>query len=232
MRSTGSGLSFQVEELIAGGTLFLSQMLGSSSTFSQPVSLIFDYHPDNLPHLDLQNLVIRRYDPISTTWQDLPTSINSLTNQASTSTTEPGDFDLQAPLRCFEDNSEPDDIYNAAHPLSIANPISAIFDIQTDQDWYFFYADQGVRYVIQTSHLNGGVNAVMELYSTDGKTMIEQVGSQGGQDNPHTIWTASTTGKYFIRLLPGQASAIGCTASYQVSLGLSPDRFFPLIITR
>ena len=103
-------------------------------------------------------------------------------------------------------NSQSDDYGGTpgnAYPISIdGEPLSGSNESAGDTDWFYINAESSRVYVIETFDLSpvGYSDTVLELYDTDGETLIIK-NYQGGSQlyASKIIWAFETAGKYYIK---------------------------------
>lgn len=198
LRSVGHSFWLRVLEWLTGSGLRASANVTSMS-FSQPIALTVTYGIAETRHLDTTRLVVYRWDESGGSWLALPSTIDLGLRQVAAQTTEMGEFDLQAPLLCSADSTEPDDNYDTALTLSTDGvPVSRLFDIADDEDWFRFTATAGKTYELSTSGLGTGVDTILELYDLDGITLLVFDDNSGGGMASRLEWQAPLTGTYFL----------------------------------
>ncbi len=231
-------------QLRTAGRSFLLQILewlGSSGSnsmspaaplgFSQPVTITASYSVTSTQHLNLNQLAMYRWSNTSSTWVGLTSTVNISNNQVTAQTTDIGSFDLQAPLLCLADSSEPDDTVEAAKTIPTdGTQISRLFDIADDEDWGRFNAMAGMKYVIQTSNLAAGVDTMVQLYDINGANVLATNDNYGGTLASRIDWIAPQDGTYFIRVSRTASSAYGCNATYKLSVTQMNQLYLPLIL--
>jgi len=218
LRSVGHSFWLRVLEWLTGSGLRASANVTSMS-FSQPIALTVTYGIAETRHLDTTRLVVYRWDESGGSWLALPSTIDLGLRQVAAQTTEMGEFDLQAPLLCSADSTEPDDNYDTALTLSTDGvPVSRLFDIADDEDWFRFTATAGKTYELSTSGLGTGVDTILELYDLDGITLLVFDDNSGGGMASRLEWQAPLTGTYFLRVIPSSGSVTGCDATYHLSI--------------
>jgi hypothetical protein len=91
-----------------------------------------------------------------------------------------------------------------------------------DEDYYSFQALANQEYVGETSNLWSDGNTVLQIYSTDGTTLVASNDNQAsGDDTSKVTWTAPADGIYFVRIY--HATDWGVYGSYNLTLiGASP----------
>ena len=124
-----------------------------------------------------------------------------------------------------EDAYEPDNHFTtAAWRPTEGQPITRSFETTADKDWISFDAVAGRTYTITTSHLGGAVDTVLQLYDTDGKTLIDENDDYlADSDASQIVWTAAQNGKYFARITHfdptyDPAAALVCGNDYRVAV--------------
>ena len=189
-----------------------------------------DYDPAQLKHLDLTNLALYQWDDLANNWNALASTIDSVNHTVTAQTTNVGNFSLQAPLVCPADTLEPNDNYDASSLLQTAGTsLSNLFDIATDEDWFKFDATAGTSYEIKTTNLAAGVDTVLEIYDTDGVTMLATDNNSGGGKASLLLWQAPADGTYYVRVRQAAGSAYGCSASYDIVNKIMHRIYLPLV---
>jgi len=155
-------------------------------------------------------------------WHPLTTTVDTANHIVTAQAQDLGDFDLQAPLLCPADDLELDDSYYAAKAISTdGTPVSRLFDIAEDEDWFRLEAVAGTDYIIQTDNLTTGVDTVVEIYDLDGLTLLASDDNSGGGAASKLEWQAPLDGIYFLRVAQASGSAYGCDAAYEFSVSQS-----------
>ncbi|MGC1376745.1 MAG: peptidoglycan DD-metalloendopeptidase family protein [Anaerolineales bacterium] len=220
LRSTGNSFWMRVLEwLTGGGSSTMRMASASTNSFDLPVTVSVHYDPASMPHLDINQLTINQWDDVGLAWVALPTTLDTVNQQASAQTSQPGNFDLQAPLVCPADTLEPNDHYDGASVVQTnGTPVSNLFDIAQDEDWFQFDAVTGNDYVIQTTNLAAGVDTTLEIYDTDGATLLASDDNSGGGNASSLTWQAPQDGVYFARIVQAPGSSFGCSSTYNFSV--------------
>ncbi|MCP4542818.1 MAG: DUF2341 domain-containing protein [Chloroflexi bacterium] len=97
---------------------------------------------------------------------------------------------------------EPDNLYPQATEISTDGTVQTrTLHRVADKDWVRFYAEAGGIYTITTSHLPSDVDTVLQLYDTDGVSLLEEnddylLGSRASQ----VVWIAPENGWYYARV--------------------------------
>ena len=92
-------------------------------------------------------------------------------------------------------------------------PIPGQINYAEDVDWFQFEAQAGVAYVIETSCLDETCDTFVELYGTDGSTLIA-TDDDGGEGLGSVIrWSASASGTHYVAV---QHFCAEGTGAYQI----------------
>jgi hypothetical protein len=217
-----------LEWLTGGGNSHA--MLEMPAGFTQPFTVTVTYTDTEILHLDENQLAIYHWDA-NNTWKALTTTVNTNQNQAIAQSTEIGSFDLQAPLLCPADSYEPDDSYYSAVAIPTnGTPISRLFDIVQDEDWFRLDAVSGKKYLMRTDNLAEGVDTFLQVYNIDGVTLLASDNNSGGSGASKLEWQAPQNGTYFIRISVVPTSNYGCSAIYQIRITELPQIYLPLVV--
>jgi murein DD-endopeptidase MepM/ murein hydrolase activator NlpD/Tol biopolymer transport system component len=219
LRSTGYSFLMRVWEWLNGDNISSTMKSASTNSFNVPVTVLIHYDSTSMPHLDISQLAINQWDDVNLTWIVLPTTLDIVNQQASAQTSQPGYFDLQAPLVCSADTLEPNDNYDGASITETdGTTVDNRFDIAMDEDWFKFDGIAGMRYLIQTADLGAGVDTVLEVIDLDGITLLATDDNSGGGQASLLIWEAPFDGIYFISVKQASGSAYGCDSSYKIKV--------------
>lgn len=231
LRSTGNSFWMRVLEWLTGGSSPSLMASALTNSFDVPVTVTVHYDPSWVPHLNTNQLIIYQWDDVGLAWIALSTTLDTVNQQASALTSQPGYFDLQAPLICLADTLEPNDNYDGASVVQTDGTlVSNLFDIATDEDWFKFDAVAGTEYAIQTTNLEASVDTVLEIYDSDGVTLLASDDNGGGGKVSRLVWQAPQSGTYFLRVSQAAGSAYGCSATYQISANQVYLIFLPMIL--
>jgi hypothetical protein len=142
-----------------------------------------------------------------------------------------GNFDLQAPLLCSGDTTEPDDSYDSAAVITSSMiSVSRLFDIPEDQDWFRLDLIGGKKHIVRTTVLGPAVDTLVQVYDIDGLTVLAQDDNGGGGQASRIEWQAPRDGTYFVRVSQASGSAYGCNATYELSVEAMKQIYLPLVI--
>ena len=231
LRAIGHTIWLRVLEWLNGPTGVLSgNSVNATTGFPQPVSINIRYGTDETQHLDTSRIGVYMLDETGSSWVALATTVDHSLMEANAEIIDMGIFSLQAPLICPDDDSEPNDTYDAASALTPnGGPHGQLLDIQQDEDWFRLEAVPGFWYTIQTSDLSTGVDTVLELYDQDGTTELAEDDNSGGDLASQLLWEAPLSGTYFVRVSQAAGSASGCDASYKLTAVRHLQTYLPLI---
>jgi len=222
-----------LQGILAGapGSSVSSVARAAEMTVTQPITLTVTYSDTDVLHLDVSQLSLQRWDEGANAWQPLSATL-SLSDRVITATTDTlGNFDLQAPLLCPDDTTEPDDSYDSAVVIT-SSVISAsrLFDIPGDQDWFRLNLIGGKKYIVRTNVLGPAVDTFLEIFDIDGLTVLAQDDDDGGGQASRIEWQAPRDGTYFVRVSQASGSAYGCGATYELGVEAMKQNYLPLII--
>ena len=207
MRSAGKSLWVRFIEWLLPGNVPVSR-LGSDSS---PISVSVDYSASAMAHLDEQQLVLVQWDEVNAQWLVLPTTVDAANNSLIGEATDIGHFDIQAPLICPTDITEPDDdpLGSVALVMGVQSA-ERLFDIPEDEDWFSFEAVTNKQYMLNVETASN-VSAMVELFDADNGTLLSS-----GIDG--LTWTGLADHTYYFRLSPFTSSVVGCSAEYQLTV--------------
>ncbi|MBI5353377.1 MAG: peptidoglycan DD-metalloendopeptidase family protein [Chloroflexi bacterium] len=226
LRSSGNSFWVRVLEWLTGASS-PSQMAKASTnmesaatnSFDLPLTITLQYDSLNMPHLDTSQLTINQWDDVGLAWVALPTTLDTVNQEVSAQASQPGHFDLQAPLVCPADTLEPNDNYDGTSVTQTDGTLANnLFDIASDEDWFKFEATTGNEYVIQTTSLSTSVDTILEIYDTDGVTLLESNDNGGGGNASSLTWQTPQDGLYFARVTQASGSSFGCDSTYYFSV--------------
>lgn len=120
----------------------------------------------------------------------------------------------------FADSYEPDDTASSARTVRTDGTASAGHNIHhpRDYDWFKFRACGGVTYVLQTTNAGGGGDTYLELYDTNGTTVLRQDDDSGDGYASRIEWTAPAGGLYYAKVRHFSPSRAGCDTRYDFTV--------------
>jgi murein DD-endopeptidase MepM/ murein hydrolase activator NlpD len=231
LRFTGQSFLTRILEWLSGSSAIDSKGVrrAAETNFAQPVNMIVNYDPAQLIHLDLTNLALYLWNDLTNTWVALSSTIDSVNHTVTAQTTSVGNFSLQAPLICPADHLEPNDNYDGASLVQTnGKQAYRLFDIAQDEDWFKFDALAGVQYSTQTTNLAAGVDTALEIYDTDGVTLLATDDNSGGGKASLLTWQAPADGTYYVRVKQAAGSTYGCESGYNLDILATYYIYLPL----
>jgi uncharacterized repeat protein (TIGR01451 family) len=121
---------------------------------------------------------------------------------------------------CLGDEYEEDDVWDQAQMLLLGkdNAQSRNF-CDDDQDWIAFSAEMGDVYTITTDALGVRADTFLELYATDGETLLTSTDDYASATNfsSQIVWVAPKDGTYYVRVT-NRAELVGCQCDYEIWL--------------
>ncbi len=137
------------------------------------------------------------------------------------------------------DGYEEDNRWEDAKPIPLdGSPAFHNFDVFADQDWHYFPAQAGTTYTITTFNLVPPTDTVLELYDTDGTTLLVLNDDAASVTNfsskfggtalssglaSQIVWTAPSTGRYYFMVR--DYTAQGHCSTYEVKLEAGPGQY-------
>jgi hypothetical protein len=102
----------------------------------------------------------------------------------------------------------------AAAPLAIGGgPLSGCIETPGDTDYFLFTAVAGRTYRLITTHLSTGMDTLLYLFDSDGRSILAVDDNSGADGGSQIDWTAQRDGVYFVMVRHAQAtSGTGCYA--------------------
>ena len=125
------------------------------------------------------------------------------------------------------DPHEADDAYRQATGLALHNPsLAHNFHVVGDEDWLYFDAEPGHYYEIHAAILGGDADTFVELYASDGTTLLADNGNPGGQPENTIHFAPNDYERYYLRVtnLSGLAT---CDTGYNLYLDSVPGPPLP-----
>ncbi|GIK56874.1 MAG: DUF11 domain-containing protein [Chloroflexi bacterium] len=120
------------------------------------------------------------------------------------------------------DAYEPDNAFTQATAVTLEQAsVDHNFHTLSDSDWLYFDASRAIIYTINTGSQTGRGDTYLELYDTDGATLLAADDNNGAGLNSRLQFTPSVDGRYYLRVsnLSGVAS---CDTVYGVYLDSAP----------
>ncbi len=100
------------------------------------------------------------------------------------------------------DTYEPDDTYDQAGVIILDDPAAQSHNFHSagDQDWVKFFALSGIVYTIEASNVTQDADVVLELYDTDGTTLLGTGDDYGKGREELLEFTSQSDGVYYVRV--------------------------------
>ncbi|MCP4353036.1 MAG: T9SS type A sorting domain-containing protein [Desulfobacterales bacterium] len=106
-----------------------------------------------------------------------------------------------------------DDTHELAKSVTIGTQYESDLYCPDDKDWFKLEAEEGCRhYKVETEK---GNKATVELYDTDGKTVLKSV-ADDGQNAAQLEWVSNQSGSYYVRISSADAEAFGENTAYKL----------------
>ncbi|MEE4356943.1 MAG: S8 family serine peptidase [Desulfococcaceae bacterium] len=119
------------------------------------------------------------------------------------------------PALCAPDTYEPDDAVSQSGLIVLGGlSESHNFHSVTDADWKRFYALSGQTYTVKVSYPGPDCDAVIELYDTDGLTLLKTKDDALAGEGEFLDWACPADGIYYVKIAPYPASSIGENTNY------------------
>lgn len=120
----------------------------------------------------------------------------------------------------FGDSYEPDDTYASAKFARIDGTALANhnFHVAGDYDWFKFHVCAGVQYVIETFNLGYSGDTYLQLYDTNGTTVLREDDDSGDGLASRIEWRAPAGGLYYVKVRHYSPSRVGCDTNYDFKI--------------
>ena len=129
------------------------------------------------------------------------------------------------------DNSPEDsitiDLLSPPKLHNFCNPLTA--DRLYDEDWVDFEAENGHAYLIESYPLAAMTGTILELYSSDGNTLILSTQSETPNGKSRIIWTSDRSGIVYLRVRHSDGAVAGNIVAYQLKVNKFLPSFMPFI---
>ncbi|HAR98653.1 MAG TPA: hypothetical protein DCS11_07150 [Syntrophus sp. (in: bacteria)] len=123
----------------------------------------------------------------------------------------------QASSACPADPYEPDDACADGATLLHGGDIQRHNFCDDAEDWFMFHGAAGRSYTLETLDLCPSADTIMELYDTDGATLLASDDDGGTGNGSKLEWTAPGHGAYHLRVR-NSGGASGPDLGYAISL--------------
>ena len=101
-----------------------------------------------------------------------------------------------------------------------------------DEDWVKFYAKKDQSYVIEVHDVSKNCDPVIEIYESDGKTLLADLYNQpidiwSSGKSEHAQWHCKKSALYYARIRQCVTKIFGCNASYGYDSGYKLSFYVP-----
>jgi hypothetical protein len=121
------------------------------------------------------------------------------------------------PIVLAEDEYEPDDIMVQANPILLGVPQTHSIHEPGDRDWVFFEAVEGQTYIVETSHLQGGMDTIIFLHDEEGEKLAENDDHAGDQTSRIT-WKARSSATLYVVIQDYYGDEVTPEMGYTISV--------------
>ncbi len=128
------------------------------------------------------------------------------------------DFGDKRTCQCTNDASEEDDTFENAKPIQLGRiNLHACNFCDDAVDWLSFTAQAMQTYTVTTWADGQRADTILELYATDGTTMIASNDNSAGTTDFSSalVWEAPSTGVFYLKVT-NRGQLIGCNTEYSV----------------
>ena len=115
---------------------------------------------------------------------------------------------------CNEDSYEPDNTFATAKPITVGAVPQAHTHCLDTTDWVSFATTAGASYMISVTPVGGSANPTVQLYNTDGTTLLQPASGTATTIN----WTAPATATYYLLATDNAAAAKEYTIAVNLAL--------------
>ncbi len=134
------------------------------------------------------------------------------------------------PSSVTADSYEPDDTSAAAKAYT--GPSNHTFHVSSDVDWIKFTVtpqDLGTQFKLRTFALGATNDTLMELYDTDGTTLLLSNDDLApGVYDSQITWAPSVAGTYYVKIMPYSSSSTSNCGAYYSFLITTKEFFLPV----
>ncbi|OQY44097.1 MAG: hypothetical protein B6242_13480 [Anaerolineaceae bacterium 4572_78] len=217
MRSTGYSFSLNLLEWLPNDKDIMQSLM-----LNEPIHISLNYEEKGIRHLDFSKLTFYHRQDSQHAWQALPTNIDPFNFTITAHAYQLGEFDIQAPLLCEGDSSEPDDNYFMARTIAPDGKLHhRRFDIDDDVDWFQFDVDSPGKYTVHVNSSTEWVEASVYIYDLERGVLLTRQENSGFLDLELNLPHAGT---YFVQVSRAEGSMYGCSAKY--TLRVEQNMFF------
>jgi murein DD-endopeptidase MepM/ murein hydrolase activator NlpD len=110
---------------------------------------------------------------------------------------------------------------------NFCNPLRA--DRLDDEDWIKIVVEEREKYLFSSFPLTGMSAAVLELYASDGTTLLASTSSGRLGQSSQLIWTAEQNEQLFLRVRHSNGNIVGNDVLYLLAVNKFKDFYLPLL---
>jgi len=123
----------------------------------------------------------------------------------------------------FPDLFEPNDTFDQATPLQVGDTARRQYtlDRTDDVDWFKFYAQPGFKYELQTPVVGQAIDVKLELYNTDGTTLLKSVDDAPQGEAELLSWRPTAKGFYYLNISDVASSSETCRIDMQYEVQIA-----------
>jgi hypothetical protein len=130
------------------------------------------------------------------------------------------------PPACPDAAFEADNSVAAARLFSPGNTETHAFCLANDQDWIVFQGTAGATYQLETLNLGGGNDTVLDLYQSDGSTLILSNDDSNNSLASLITFTPTTSGSYYLKARHFSGAG-GVTLTYDLRISFTNPNLTP-----
>jgi hypothetical protein len=123
----------------------------------------------------------------------------------------------------FPDLFEPNDTFAQATPLQVGDTARRQYTLHRidDVDWFKFYAQPGFKYELQTPVVGQAIDVKLELYNTDGTTLLKSVDDAPQGESELLSWRPTAKGFYYLKISDVASSSETCRIDMQYEVRIA-----------
>ena len=119
------------------------------------------------------------------------------------------------------DSYEDDDTFSNANAIVLNDANSQLHNLHDsgDEDWVKFYGLAGETYTIEAYNLGDNCDAVIEVYDTDGTTLLEEQDTIGDPNADERLdWSCPQDGIYYVKIKHYSSATFGDGTEYDLKV--------------
>ncbi len=136
----------------------------------------------------------------------------------TTSGPRPRDYEVRVtPLTCPADPAEPDNFASSARPFTLGTTRPSTICFLKDPDWVSVDAVAGHTYTIATSGLRWINGSTLEVYASDGRTVLASASVNQTAQEPYLEVTPETSGMFYVKVRAGASAQPGAAYNLKIT---------------